>query len=130
MSRSLWCCFWTGAGSLGGMPLVERQQHELWLTAAQSLFAVVLIAEFAMHRWEAVALLVPFVAQLVLPPTLGGLDVRMAFTFGYLAAAVLLLVDRGRRAAIRHWPAALRDVLRAGAQGPAAASHSPEELVP
>jgi cation:H+ antiporter len=122
--------FSAGAGSLGGMPLVERQQHELWLTAAQSLFAVVLIAEFAMHRWEAVALLVPFVAQLVLPPTLGGLDVRMAFTLAYLAAAVLLLLDRGRRAGIRHWPDAISDVLRAGAQQPAAASHGAEELVP
>jgi cation:H+ antiporter len=42
-----------GAGSLGGMPLNERQQHELWLTAAQSLFAVVLISKFAVHWWEA-----------------------------------------------------------------------------
>ena len=57
-----------GAGHLTGMPLNERQQHELWLTAAQSLFAVVLISEFAMERWEALALLVPFVAQLLLPP--------------------------------------------------------------
>jgi hypothetical protein len=32
------------------------------------------------------ALLVPFVAQLALPPSIGGLDVRMAFTAGYLAA--------------------------------------------
>jgi cation:H+ antiporter len=122
--------FSVGAGRLTGMPLVERQQHELWLTAAQSLFAVVLIAEFAMHRWEAVALLVPFVAQLVLPPTLGGLDVRMAFTLAYLAAAVLLLLDGRRRAGIRHWPDAVVDVLRTTAQGPAAASHSAEELVP
>jgi cation:H+ antiporter len=122
--------FSVGAGRLAGMPLVERQQHELWLTAAQSLFAVVLIAEFAMHRWEAVALLVPFVVQLVLPPTLGGLDVRMVFTLAYLGAAVLLLLDRGRRAGIRHWPDAVGDVLRRGAQQAAAASHSPEELLP
>jgi cation:H+ antiporter len=40
-----------GAGGLGGMPLVARQQHELWLTAAQSLFALVLISEFAVERW-------------------------------------------------------------------------------
>jgi cation:H+ antiporter len=122
--------FSAGAGRLGGMPLVERQQHELWLTAAQSLFAVVLIAAFAMHRWEAIALLVPFVLQLVLPPTLGGLDVRMAFTVAYLAAAAVLLLDRGRRAGIRHWPAAIGDMLRADAHGPAAPSHSAEELVP
>jgi cation:H+ antiporter len=104
--------FSAGAGSLGGMPLVERQQHELWLTAAQSMFAVVLIVEFAMHRWEAVALLVPFVVQLVLPPTLGGVDVRMVFTIGYIAAAVGLMLDARRQAAIRDWPDAIRDALR------------------
>ncbi len=104
--------FSLGAGDLGGMPLVPRQQHELWLTAAQSLFALVLIAGFVMRRWDAAALLVPFVAQLVLPPSLGGLDVRMTFTVGYLAVALLLLVDPRRRGAIRHWPADLRQVLR------------------
>jgi cation:H+ antiporter len=51
--------FSLGAGSLVGMPLVSRQQHELWLTAAQSLFAVVLISEFAIERWEALALPLP-----------------------------------------------------------------------
>ena len=122
--------FSAGASSLGGMPLVERQQHELWLTAAQSLFAVVLIADFAIQRWEAVALLVPFVAQLVLPPTLGGLDVRMAFTLGYVALAVVLLLDGRRQAGIRTWPTAIADVLRTGAPQPVAASQSAEELGP
>jgi cation:H+ antiporter len=83
--------FSLGAGSRGGMPLVSRQQHERWLTAAQSLFAVVLISEFAIERWEALALLVPFLAQLVPPPGYRrrGLDVRMASTALY---------------AIRRWP--------------------------
>jgi cation:H+ antiporter len=122
--------FSAGAGDLGGMPLVERQQHELWLTAAQSLFAIVLIADFAMQRWEAAALLVPFVVQLVLPPTLGGLDVRMVFTVGYTAAAVGLLLDRRRRAAIRRWPAAIAEVLRPGGQRSVAARHGAEEVAP
>lgn len=122
--------FSLGAGSLRSMPLVVRQQHELWLTAAQSLFAVVLIAEFAMHRWEAVALLLPFVAQLALPPTLGPLDVRLAFTLGYLVVAVLLLLDRRRRAGIRHCPVAIRDALGAGGHGSAAVSHGAGELAP
>jgi cation:H+ antiporter len=106
--------FSAGAGALGGMPLVERQQHELWLTAAQSLFAVVLISEFAINRWEAVALLLPFVAQLALPPTIGGFDVRMGFTFGYLLVSVLLLLDPARRRAIRGWPADIQAVLGRG----------------
>lgn len=109
--------FSVGAGGLQGMPLVPRQQHELWLTAAQSLFAIVLIADFAMHRWEAVALIVPFALQLVLPPTLGGVDVRFAFTIGYVAAAVALLAEPRRRAGIRGWPAAIRAALRSHIQG-------------
>ena len=104
--------FSLGAGALGGMPLVVRQQHELWLTAAQSLFAVVLISDFALHRWEALALLVPFVAQLTLPPTIGGLDVRMAFTAGYLVIGLGLLLDPDRRGAIRRWPQSIHEVLR------------------
>lgn len=108
--------FSLGAGGLVGMPLVERQQHELWLTAAQSLFAIVLIADFAMHRWEAVTLLVPFVAQLVLPPSLGGLDVRMTFTALYMVAAIALVWDKRRRHALRGWPAAIQDALAPGAR--------------
>ena len=103
--------FSLGAGTLSGMPLVVRQQHELWLTAAQSLFAVVLISDFVMHRWEALALLVPFVAQLMLPPTIGGLDVRMTFTAGYVAVGLGLLLDPERRAAIRRWPGRVHEAL-------------------
>jgi cation:H+ antiporter len=114
--------FSAGAGSLGGMPLVARQQHELWLTAAQSLFAVLLIAEFALHRGEGFALLLPFVAQLALPPVLGPVDVRLAFTLGYLLAAVALLMDRRRRAGLRRWPELVRGALRSDAP-PAQAGH-------
>jgi cation:H+ antiporter len=103
--------FSLGAGSLGGMPLVSRQQHELWLTAAQSLFAVVLISEFAIERWEALALLVPFLAQLVLPPSIGGLDIRMTFTALYGIAAVALLMDAHRRRAIADWPRSLAGIV-------------------
>ena len=59
--------FSLGAGALSGMPLVPRQQQELWLTAAQSLFAIVLIGDMEIQRWKAGALIVPFLAQLVLP---------------------------------------------------------------
>jgi len=101
-----------GAGSLGGMPLVARQQGELWLTAAQSLFAVVLISDFTMSRREALALLVPFVAQLAMPAALGGLDVHTAFTIGYLAGAAGLLLDGKRRRALQHLPGRVLDAVR------------------
>jgi cation:H+ antiporter len=104
--------FSLGAGKLAGMPLVERQQHELWLTAAQSLFALVLIADGTMHHWEAIALLVPFLLQLALPPAIGPVDVRMAFTVGYLLAALaLLLLDAERRSAIVSAPRTIRETL-------------------
>ena len=96
--------FSLGAGHLGGMPLVERQQHEMWLTAAQSLFAIFLISRLAMNRWEALALFGLFVTQLVLPPHIGGVDVRMAFTGLYVVLALLLLLDPRRRRAIGLWP--------------------------
>ena len=101
------------------MPLVVRQQHELWLTAAQSLFAVVLISDFAMRRWEALALLVPFAAQLALPPTIGGVDVRMAFTAGYVTIGLGLLLDAERRGAIQRWPGHVREALRRPTSPPA-----------
>jgi hypothetical protein len=97
-----------------GMPLVRRQQHELWLTAAQSLFAVVLISEFAIERWEALALLLPFVAQLILPPSIAGFDVRMAFTVLYGIAAVALLLDSHRRRAMAGWPRSIGEILLSG----------------
>jgi cation:H+ antiporter len=103
--------FSLGAGLVSGMPLVLRQQHELWLTAAQSLFAIVLISDFAMDRWEAVALLIPFVAQLVLPQTIGPIDTRMAFTIGYVVVALALLLEPGRRKGIASWPRHLRQYL-------------------
>lgn len=102
-----------GAGEIGAMPLSNRQQHEVWLTAAQSLFAVVLISEFAMSRLEAFGLLVPFVLQLVLPPYIGDFDVRMAFTAFYVVVALLLLLDPARRQGIRSWPGYIRESLAA-----------------
>jgi cation:H+ antiporter len=96
--------FSMGAGQLGGMPLNNRQQHELWLTAAQSLFAVALIAAFRINRWEAFALLIPFLVQLALPAMIGPVDVKMVFTLGYLIAGIVILCTRERRTAVRGWP--------------------------
>jgi cation:H+ antiporter len=110
--------FSLGAGSLHGMPLVSRQQHEVWLTAAQSLFAVFLIAKLAMHRWEAIVLFVLFASQLLLPPTIGSIDVRMSFTVLYLVLALALLLDPKRRQAIGLWPRYTADALRAGHAAP------------
>jgi hypothetical protein len=63
-------------------------------------------------RWEAVTLLVPFVAQLILPPSIAGIEVRMAFTVGYLAVGFGLLLDARRRQSIRCWSRYVREALR------------------
>jgi cation:H+ antiporter len=47
-----------------GLPLNREQQIELWVTAAQSVFAVAIIAGRSMSRKEAWAMLALFVAQL------------------------------------------------------------------
>ena len=104
-----------GAGQLGAMPLVGRQQTELWLTAAQSLFAVFLIAAFAMSRWEALALFALFATQLVLPRHVGPVDVPMTYTVLYIVLALLLLLDPRRRRAILRWPRCIRESLQAPA---------------
>ena len=95
------------------MPLVARQRDELWLTAAQSFFAIVLIAKFELYRWEAAALLAPFLLQLALPPGIGGINVHLAFAVGYVMVGAALLLDRRRRRAIRSWPACLRECVDA-----------------
>lgn len=69
------------AGSWQGLPLDDRQTHELWLTSAQSLLAAILIADLSFSRREALGLFVLFSGQLLLP------GAHAAFTLLYLALA-------------------------------------------
>lgn len=52
------------AGQLHGLPLDSVQRVELWVTAAQSVFAVAIIASLTITRSEAWVMLALFVAQL------------------------------------------------------------------
>jgi cation:H+ antiporter len=52
------------AGELIGLPLDTVQRVELWVTAAQSVFAVAIISSRSVHRREAWVMLGFFVAQL------------------------------------------------------------------
>ncbi|WP_273836445.1 sodium:calcium antiporter [Halococcus sp. PRR34] len=51
------------AGHLGGLPFDEKQVAEIWITAAQSLFAIALLTNFEISMREAIGLLVLFVSQ-------------------------------------------------------------------
>ncbi|WP_433786904.1 sodium:proton exchanger [Actinomycetospora sp. CA-101289] len=111
--------FAISAGSLSGLPIDPVQREELFLTAAQSVFAIALVIGGYLSRRGAYALLTLFLAQFVLawtlPAELAGIE-RVGLGVLYLALALVLLVRRRR---------ALWLTLRDGLSG-RALSESPE----
>ncbi len=77
-----------GGGLFHPMTMDARQVEEVFLTAAQSLFAVSVIASLSINRWEAVTLLVLFLAQFGFEDS----AVRYGFAFTYLALATGMFV--------------------------------------
>ncbi len=77
-----------GRGGFGSFPMDRIQQEEVFLTAAQSLFAVVVIANLSISRGEAIALLVLFFGQFFIPA------LRIEFAWAYVVLAVLLFAAR------------------------------------
>ncbi len=93
------------AGSLDGLPMDSRQVTEVFLTAAQSLFAVVLILRSSISVSGGLALFVLFAVQLAIPLN----EVRLAFAILYLVLSVgILVIDRGRLGVL---PGLFRSVL-------------------
>jgi cation:H+ antiporter len=77
------------------MPLDPRQTEELFLTAAQSLLAMVVLANLRFGLWEATLLFGLFAVQFVVPST----AVRLWLSVGYLVtAAAYVAGGRTRRA--------------------------------
>lgn len=72
-------------GESQALPLDSRQREEVLLTAAQSLFAVVLLLGLRLSLGGAAALFGLFTVQMVLPET------RVVVTLVYLALAVAML---------------------------------------
>jgi cation:H+ antiporter len=96
---TLWLVFALGGGQAGEgsgffnpMTMDSTQREEVLLTAAQSLFAVAVIANLSISRWEAIVLMVLFFGQFGFPET----EVRYGFAIAYLILAVLLIVFSGR----------------------------------
>ena len=77
-----------GAGLDTPMEMDARQVEEVFLTAAQSLFAVAVIASLSVSRWEAVVLLVLFLGQFGFEDS----TIRYVFAFVYLGLAVFMFV--------------------------------------
>ncbi|MDH7569821.1 MAG: sodium:calcium antiporter [Armatimonadota bacterium] len=85
--------FSISAGKVGGLPLDQRQVTEVFLTAAQSAFALMVILNFEMLTWEALGMMGLFLMQLFFPNPV----VRSGFGFLYLGLMlVLILKDRSR----------------------------------
>jgi cation:H+ antiporter len=94
-----------GLGSVATLPFDQRQAAEIWITAAQSFFALTLLVDFRISLREALALFVLFTSQVamefavlrVLPiaqPELVSLQLLYAYTAIYLVLGVGLLVLR------------------------------------
>jgi cation:H+ antiporter len=85
--------FSASSGAVEALPLDPRQQQEVWLTAAQSAFAVVVLASLSLSYREAIGLFALFAVQFALPTE----EVRWVITGTYIAIAVaILLSGRGR----------------------------------
>ena len=87
---SLPVAYAVSAGTLAGLPLEGRQEGEVLLTAAQSIFGVILILDRKITLREAGLLVTLFLGQFLL--TAG--DVRLGFSVTYLVLAVLFLTRR------------------------------------
>ena len=82
-------------GRPGSLHLDVRQQHELLLTACQSLFAVAVLMNLRMVWWEALLLFVLFMAQLLFE------HIRMPMAVVYIVLAVLIMIrERAQFAAL------------------------------
>lgn len=70
------------AGRIAPLVLDAQQRQEIFLTAAQSLFAVVMLADRKLNWWQAGLLFVPFAVQLMVPHW------RLEVAYVYLAFAI------------------------------------------
>jgi cation:H+ antiporter len=76
--------FSLGAGEIAALHLDFAQKEEVFLTAAQSLFAVAIIANLTISRNEALMMLALFFGQFLLPYS----PVRIGFGIAYIVFAV------------------------------------------
>jgi cation:H+ antiporter len=80
--------FAISAGRMGPMELDQRQIEEMFLTAAQSLFAVAILANLSFSLGEALIIFLLFSTQLFFPDP----EFRFYYSFLYVALAVGMIV--------------------------------------
>jgi cation:H+ antiporter len=82
-------------GGIHAMELDGRQVEEVLLTAAQSLFAIAILANLTINKFEAIGLLVLFGAQFAFEST----AIRYGFSGAYIALTLLIFA---KERAARH----------------------------
>ncbi len=92
--------FAIGFGGLHGLPIDPHQREELLLTAAQSLFAVAVLATLSITVREAMLLFSLFWAQFLIgalvPDSLGGIEL-IAVSIAYLVLALVTFTRERER---------------------------------
>jgi cation:H+ antiporter len=90
-------------GTYGALPFDEKQAAEIWITAAQSYFALAILVNFDISLREAVALLVLFLSQVFLefglirgfvPEILTSYELLLAYTAIYMLVGTAMFVRR------------------------------------
>jgi cation:H+ antiporter len=96
-------------GRYGALPFDQKQSGEIWLTAAQSFFALALLVDFELSMREALALLVLFLSQVLIEflivrdlveLAISSYEVLLLFSGVYILLGIGLLLAR-RRAVVR-----------------------------
>ncbi len=82
--------FMVSAGRLGPMEMDQRQIEEMFLTAAQSLFAVAVLANMSFSLLEAAIIFLLFSTQLFFPDP----QFRFYYSFLYIFLAIGLVVGK------------------------------------
>ena len=82
--------FMVSAGRIGPMEMDQRQIEEMFLTAAQSLFAVAILANLSFSLFEAAVIFVLFSTQLLFPDP----QFRFYYSFLYVFLALGLVVGK------------------------------------
>jgi len=91
--------------SVSPMFLDNLQREEIFLTAAQSFFALIILLDFKFTFFKAVLIFIPFVAQLLIP------SIRMEVAYSYFVLSFLALLFLIRRENILLLREAFTDLL-------------------
>jgi cation:H+ antiporter len=92
-----------GLGTYGALPFDQKQAAEIWITAAQSYFALAVLVNFDISVREAVVLLTLFLSQVVLefglirgvvPEVLTSYELLLVYTALYMLVGTVLFVRR------------------------------------